>query len=337
MNKIFFLLSLVFIFFALISCEDALFKSPSASKKEVYKEFWTQIDEKYSFFNEKHINWSSQYNRINHISDELPDEDFFDTLAVVLDVLKDGHCSLTSPFNSHKNPDFFLQSPENYSSRLIYDYYSNGWPNVTGSMAHFTVARGKVAYIHYASFMNEVTDADIDYLLQYYKNTDGLIFDVRENTGGDVTNVFKLVSRFVNHKTLVYKTRVKAGPDHSDFTEPIEIHIDHKGENYNGYVCVLTNRKTFSAGSVFTLCMRELPNVTVVGDTTGGGLGLPIGMELANGWQLRFAGTQILSADEECFEMGVPPDVPINMSAEDEDKGIDSIIEKAVEIIENNN
>ena len=111
MNKIFSFISLVFIFFTLVSCEDTLFKSPSASKKEVYKEFWTRIDEKYSFFNEKHINWSSQYNRINHISDELPDEDFFETLAVVLDVLQDGHCSLTSTFNAHKNPEFFLQNP----------------------------------------------------------------------------------------------------------------------------------------------------------------------------------------------------------------------------------
>jgi C-terminal processing protease CtpA/Prc len=92
---------------------------------------------------------------------------------------------------------------------------------------------------------------------------------------------------------------------------------------------------TFSAGSVFTLCMRELPDVTIVGDTTGGGLGLPIGTELANGWQLRFSGTQILSAGSKCYEMGVPPDVTIQMDATDEQNGIDSIIEKAVEIITN--
>jgi hypothetical protein len=317
------------------SCEDLLFESPSSGKEEVFKQFWNEIDCKYSFFEEKNINWDKAYNRINNIDDQMSDEAFFDTLSIVLDLLKDGHCSLTSTFNEHKNPNFYLQSPQNYNARLISDYYAHGWPDVTGSFSHFELANGKVAYIRYSSFMLDVTEDDIDYLLRKYSNTNGIIFDIRDNTGGSVANVFTLVSRFAKSKTLVYMTRDKAGPDHLDFTDPKEVYINHSGENYYGKVCVLTNRMTFSAGSVFTLCMRELPNITIVGDTTGGGLGLPIGTELANGWQLRFSGTQILATNNKCYEMGIPPDVTMQMDANDEQNGIDSIIENAVDIILN--
>jgi hypothetical protein len=164
----------------------------------------------------------------------MRDEAFFDTLAVVLDILRDGHCSLTSTFNEHKNPNFYLQSPQNYNARLISDYYAKGWPNVTGSFSHFELAGGNVAYVRYGSFMLDVAEDDIDYLLQKYKDTEGIIFDVRDNTGGSVTNVFTLVSRFVKSKTLVYQTRAKAGPDHNDFTDAKEVLLAIRVQNTMG-------------------------------------------------------------------------------------------------------
>ena len=53
-----------------------------------------------------------------------------------------------------------------------------------------------------------------------------------------------------------------------------------------GPVAVLTNRRTFSAAESFVLAMRTLPQVTLVGDTTGGGSGNPLFREMPNGWSL---------------------------------------------------
>jgi C-terminal processing protease CtpA/Prc len=79
--------------------------------------------------------------------------------------------------------------------------------------------------------------------------------------------------------------------------------------------------------------MREIPDVTIVGDTTGGGLGLPIGTELPNEWQIHCAGSQLLSVSGENLELGIPPDIQVDMKKEDMDKGVDSIIEKAIDVI----
>ncbi|HPG73735.1 MAG TPA: peptidase S41, partial [Bacteroidales bacterium] len=59
----------------------------------------------------------------------------------------------------------------------------------------------------------------------------------------------------------------------------------------------------------------------------------PVGTELPNGWQAHYAGSQILSVSGICYELGLPPDVQVNMTREDADNGYDSIIEKACEII----
>ncbi len=316
------------------SCEKAILDEPVTNKKEVFNYLWKSVDEKYSFFELKNIDWNAIHSRFEpEISNAMTNEQFFDTLAVMLDLLKDGHTGITSPFDDHKNPGFYTRGPENFNDRLIVDYYAHGWGHEKGALLHIPLADDQIGYVYYGDFSNNVTNDDIGYILNKYKNAKGLIIDIRNNTGGSADNIFKLAKRFTKSKTLVFKSILKNGPEHSDFTEPTETWLEPAESTYNGKVCVLTNRKVFSAASVFTLAMRELPNVTIVGDTTGGGLGLPIGTELPNGWQVHFSGSQLLSPDGICYEMGIPPDVQVDMDKDDEDKGIDSIIETAIKII----
>jgi C-terminal processing protease CtpA/Prc len=74
-----------------------------------------------------------------------------------------------------------------------------------------------------------------------------------------------------------------------------------------------------------------LDNVILVGDTTGGGLGMPNGGQLPNGWTYRFSVTQTLDLNGNNWENGVPPDVLAILSPADVANGKDSVIEKAIE------
>ena len=58
---------------------------------------------------------------------------------------------------------------------------------------------------------------------------------------------------------------------------------------------------------MFALCCLSYPNITLLGDTTGGGLGLPAMGYLANGWRFRLPVTRILAPDGTNYENGVPP------------------------------
>jgi len=317
-----------------VSCENSVLEMPSKSKKDVFEAFWKGIDERYSYFDLKKIDWDAiRQEYALKISEDMSEEAFFDTLSVLIDLLRDGHSGIKSPFDFHKNPGFYLRGPENVDERLIVDHYSKGWGKQKGSLRHFELIEGKVAYVYYGSFSDPVTDDDIDYLIEKYKNTQGLILDIRNNFGGSSYHIYTIAKRFFDTPTLVFSSKFKNGYGHNDFAESFNVTLDPAKQVYKGKVCVLTNRKVYSAASIFALVMREAPNVTLVGDTTGGGLGLPVGFELPNEWQVYCAGTKVLSVDGLDFELGIPPDIQVDMKAEDKEKGRDSIIEKALEII----
>ena len=75
--------------------------------------------------------------------------------------------------------------------------------------------------------------------------------------------------------------------------------------------------------------MRELPLVTIIGDKTGGGSGLPFTSELPNGWGVRFSACPILNAQKEHTEFGIDPDIKVDMNESDQQRGEDTIIETA--------
>jgi C-terminal processing protease CtpA/Prc len=79
--------------------------------------------------------------------------------------------------------------------------------------------------------------------------------------------------------------------------------------------------------------MSLLPNVTLVGDRTGGGGGIPISSDLPNGWQYRFSATYQTLPDGFNFEGGMPADIEVFTSAKEELEEKDAIIEKAIEVI----
>ncbi len=109
---------------------------------------------------------------------------------------------------------------------------------------------------------------------------------------------------------MVYYSVIKAGPGRDDFSNPQAVVVHpHKGIKYVKPVVVLTDRGTYSSGSLAAMCARAIPNMMLLGDTTGGGLGMPNGGQLPNGWTYRFSVTQTWTLDKSAdFENGVPPD-----------------------------
>jgi C-terminal processing protease CtpA/Prc len=142
--------------------------------------------------------------------------------------------------------------------------------------------------------------------------------------------VFGLISRFVDQRTLLNYSRIKNGPGHGDFTEIEPVYVDpYAGIRYLKKVVLLVDRGTYSAGSFTALASRALPNVVLMGDTTGGGLGIPAGGQLPNGWTYRFSISQALNLDQSPeWENGVPPDIRVLVDWSDLTK--DEVIERAL-------
>ena len=96
---------------------------------------------------------------------------------------------------------------------------------------------------------------------------------------------------------------------------------------------VLTNRSVYSAANEFVKYMKCCPGVTVVGDRTGGGAGMPFSSEMPNGWSVRFSACPMYDREGRCTEFGIEPDHAVGITDEDFRRGRDTIIEFARTLI----
>ena len=305
-----------------------------------FEALWTIIDEHYCFLDEKGIDWDAVHDTYaRRIGPEMTREELFIVCADMLDELKDGHVNLSAPFNTSYYRKRWSDYPQNSSARLIEDSYFNFNYSQTGGMK-FGILSENIGYIYYPSFSNPVGEGNLDNVLYFLKNTQGLIIDVRDNGGGNLTNVETLVSRFITRPTVVGYISHKTGPGHNDFSEPFEIEYKPAAEGrirWGKPVIVLANRSTFSAANNFVSVMKLLPGVRVVGATTGGGSGMPYSSELPCGWSVRFSACSMLDAERRSTEYGVEPTegCAVDMNPLEALSGKDTILEFAIALLQN--
>lgn len=328
---------LVFAVF-LFSCESLFMKpQPENTPKSIFDQVWTFVNEKYAFFEYKNVDWKQIYNKYQtRISDNMSEEELFQVCYDMLYELKDEHTNLISKFNISRNPEVFLDYPENYSGDLLNRNYFKGRTQIVSPFSYFDF--GDVAYFRYDSFIDSISDEALDYILERAKTKKGLILDVRNNGGGAVINIDKLASRFISDTTLLGTEFHKNGPGKNDFVEEkSEIYPAKDVEMFlDKPLVILTNRGCYSATNIFAAFMKGLKNVTLVGGKTGGGGGLPTATELSNGWILRVSGSITLDRNGFNIENGVEPDIKIDMSKADMDKGKDTVLEEGLRVIRQN-
>jgi retinol-binding protein 3 len=100
-------------------------------------------------------------------------------------------------------------------------------------------------------------------------HTDALIFDMRNNGGGDAAASTLLISYLLDKPTHLSDFYMREG----DRIEQRWSLADVAGHRYGQKkdVYILTSKHTFSAGEDFTYALKNLKRATVIGETTGGG------------------------------------------------------------------
>lgn len=327
--KIFNLFCLLVVLFT-ASCENVFIsQDPENDSVTNFDILWNTLDERYSFFEYKQVDWDSIYAVYRpRVNNEMSERELWSVMTEMLDVLEDGHVNLRSEFDIYFW-SWYANAPANFDEYLVEQNYWGDY-EITGFMRNTII--DSVAYIYYGSFQRRITEEQLDYLADKFKNTKGLIVDLRNNEGGDPANGWKLAERFVDERRLIYTNIYKNGPGENDFTAPSEAYFEPDGKRITDKVVVLTNRRTYSAGNFFAATMKAFPNVTVVGDTTGGGGGAPVGWELPNGWFFNFSSSITYLPDGFIIENGVPPDIQVDLLESDRVQGIDTILEKALEL-----
>lgn len=327
-------IKLILFILLLAGCEEVLFEAQLADTPVTNFEYlWEASRDRYSFFELKQIDWDQYYAENRPlVGEDISQDSLFNILAGMLNALQDGHVNLNAPFNRSRF-DFSLLGPVNFDWRNIKENYIGEDYYISGPLSHNFLANNEVGYIRYASFTQAFSNYHISFVLNRYLRTKGLILDIRSNGGGNISNVYRLLNFLHETPTLLYTSSIKSGSGHEDFSAPVEVFSEPIDNPWPRKVVVLVDRQSFSASSFFALGAKAIDNMVLMGDTTGGGLGLPNGGQLPNGWTYRFSITQTIDPEGNNYENGVPPDVVSILTDEDRIGGRDRVIEDAIELI----
>ena len=319
----------------LASCVDTEERPDTPSGN--FEALWEIIDQHYCFFDYKQHEYGLDWNAVYHkykvrVNNQMNELQLFEVMRDMLAELRDGHVNLYTSYDVGRYWTWHEAYPQNYSDTLERRYLGTDY-KISGGM-RYRILDDNIGYIRYPSFQQSVGEGGLDDALSYMALCSGLIIDIRNNGGGDLTAAEKLAGRFVQERTLVSYLQHKTGTGHSDFSD-LEARYMEPSSNLRWHktVCVLTNRSVYSAANDFAVIMHALPNVKLVGDHTGGGSGLPMSSSLPNGWSVRFSACPMYDRDKQHTEFGIAPDVPAALTDEATSQGIDLIIEKARELL----
>jgi hypothetical protein len=312
--------------------------NPKTDNMAIYDEYWKLVNEKYAMWNNPDKNLDKEaihsYTR-GLVNDNLSQDSLFGILAYIVLQFKDGHTWLESTedgFNIIYDIEVF--DDINLDQDVVDNVYLKGDFKTIGStnyLKYKTLENGQIGYIELRGFGASYTDEEVDQMLTDFSNTKGIVFDVRENGGGDPFMATLFARHFTDKEHFVGNEYFKTGPGENDFTVSKIYLTPADGVIYTKPVMILTNRLCFSATTSFIYNMSVLPQVKTIGRKTGGGSGSTADGFLANGWHWQMSTSEFIDKDGRHLDNGIEPDINVQLDTLDTSK--DEIIERAIEEI----
>ncbi len=331
--KRFFSLCLILSVLLFPSCQQGE-SEYDASPEQNLEALWNIIDRQYCFLDYKEevlgMDWNEVRSRYRaKLNPGMSQGQLFEVLCDMLAELQDGHVNLYTSMDVGRNWSWHEDYPENLDTELRDAYLGKDYKIASGMK--YRILEDNIAYVVYESFGSAVGEGNLDDMLYYLRLCDGLILDIRGNGGGMLTYAERIAARFTNEKLLVGYTAHKTGPGRNDFSTPEAEYISPATARvrWQKNVVLLTNRSCYSAANTFVRNMKEMPLVTVMGDQTGGGSGMPFCSEIPIGWSVRFSACPSYDARMNHIEFGIQPDVPCALDSTQATQGTDSMIEAA--------
>ncbi len=187
----------------------------------------------------------------------------------------------------------------------------------------------QIGYVQLSSFPENAAD-------QFRQALDALdrqgarawIIDVRDNGGGVLDAVTRVLSMFLPRDILLFYLYDASG-------KRTDYRADGSQRPHIPPVVVLTNDGTGSGGEIFAASLQENGIARVVGTRTAGCVGTGQLFSLPGGAGLQVGVARLLTGKGRVLnQLGVTPDVPVDMSVQDLVAGRDPQLARAIQLLE---
>lgn len=318
----------------------------TATAREVFDVAWAAMDENYAFFDLHGVDWAERRALAPDPQAQLTDEELYDLLQQMLAGIDDGHVQLGAFGQGYFSPatdPAWLPEDDSLTRTIMHNAAAQTIDMVLTPLAdtaiHYGLREDGIGYIlirgmdvrtAFGQSSQEATELAFATVTQDLAEAKAIIIDIRTNPGGSDPVALGIVSHFIDTPLTAFtkfsRDGAGTGPTFTATVQPYD------NTPLTQPVLILQTQMTGSAAEIFTLAMRELPNVTTMGEATGGGLSDILGFVLPNGWLFGLSNQTYLTPDGVSYEgTGIPPDIPFETTAAPLIAGQDPLLEAAIE------
>lgn len=177
--------------------------------------------------------------------------------------------------------------------------------------------------------MNKVPKEEVPEMMEKLKNTQAIIFDVRNRP----TYTDFLVSEYLNPEPkpilrLLYQDL--SYPGRYYFSDEMEECGKINTDYYKGKVIVLVNSGTHSFGEQTAMSLQTAPNATVIGSQTSGADGPNYYFKIIKGFDSSFTSAGVFYPNKkETQRIGIVPDIEVKPTIVGAQQGKDEVLDRA--------
>jgi carboxyl-terminal processing protease len=199
-----------------------------------------------------------------------------------------------------------------------------------------------VAYVKVPTFHGIETQAGALEFLKQFHDAKTVILDVRGNPGTGAPGVLQralMVRPYQDwtessseHGGALLRNYAPGYPGHSTLTVS-DIIISPRDPAFSGRLILLTDRVCSCACEDFVMPFKYSKRATLVGETTAGTYSMTRHVDYDNGMMLNISAVRHSFPDGSRFEgVGITPDVPVDLTADDLLSGRDPVLKRALEL-----
>jgi hypothetical protein len=296
-----------------------------------FDKVWQDFDERYAFFDVGGIDWAALRDRYRaRISDASSDRELAVAVGGMIGELRDYHADLHTSFGTFGPPPI-PYAHHVATTTLRTSYLADAERATASGRIFFARLKDGTGYVRIPSFEGEGWGGEIVSALTALGTPPALVVDIRDNGGGNESVGIDVASHFYDQTREYRVSQYRNGRSHSDFTSPSRMSVSPSLPHYAGPVALITNRFNGSSAEDFTLMMRVVPTVVVVGDTTLGVGSNPLRIGLSNGWTYRVPQSKQSTPDGFVYNWrGLPPAVAVAWADADTAAGKEPYLEAAL-------
>ena len=199
------------------------------------------------------------------------------------------------------------------------------------ALSYNLIENTKIGYIYISIFSNTVYDQFNDALKDLEaQGMEKLIIDVRDNTGGYLTQAEQIASLFLQENKVIYSLENKNG------TKTI---TDKTSEARDYPIIVVINNDSASASEILAAALKDSYNATLVGTKSYGKGKVQQTVTLSDKTLAKYTSAKWLRPNGKCIDkVGMMPDYEVELDITKDESGnivaiTDTQLQKAIDLL----